>query len=340
MGKIEGLRVRFSENINTVGINTTHFTYSPVTAIAAGYTIVDPQTIELLFSTATGITSLTGTLTYSGTSIHDIATNPLASVSKTVVDKAVPVITSTVLRDNNNNGKVDQIRVTWSENIASTTNTSAWTINNPIVGVGATPTSVSVVSNTAILTISEPTAFNTGSGGMQLSFAADANWKDLASTANLAGSISNLSLTDAAIPIITSISTFDNSGVYAIDVNFSEAITGATLSGFTLSGTSTYTGAILRIDTDTLRLVTNDSTAANTAKTYILSYSGSGTYLRDTSNNYLANFSNMTVTDAIAPKILTRTTVDSDGDGHIDGVRIGFSESLTGTTLGTTISVA
>lgn len=131
-GKIEGLRVTFSENINTAGVNTANFSYSPTTAIALGYTIINPQTIELLFSSATGTTALTGTLAYSGTSIHDVAANLLAPTSKTVVDKASPVITNTVVRDNNSNGKIDQILVTWSENIASTTDTTAWTLVNPL----------------------------------------------------------------------------------------------------------------------------------------------------------------------------------------------------------------
>lgn len=335
-GKIEGLRVTFSENVT--GVNTADFNYSPTTAIAGGYTIINPQTIELLFSSATGTTALTGTLTYSGTSIHDVAANLLAPTSKTVVDKASPVITSTVIRDNNSNGKIDQILLTWSENIASTTDTTAWTLVNPLPGMGVAPTNVSVTTNVATLTLAEPTAFNTSSGGVQLSFTANANYKDTSVAANLAGSVANLSLTDSATPIVTSVATFDNAGVYAIDVNFSETITGATLSGFTLSGTSTYTGTILVVDSDTLRLVTTDS--INTAKTFTLTYNGVGVYLRDTTNNYLANFSAMAVTDAIPPKIITRTTLDTNGNGHIDGIRIGFSEALAGTVLGTTLTVA
>lgn len=337
-GKIEGLRVTWSENINTAGVNTTDFSYSPTTAIALGYTIINPQTIELLFSSATGTTALTGTLTYSGTSIHDIADNLLAPVSKTVVDKASPVITSTVVRDNNGNGKIDQIQVTWSENIASTTDTTTWALVNPLPGMGVAPTGVSVATNVATLTLAEPTTYNTSSGGVQLSFSANANYKDTSASANLAGSVANLSLTDSATPIVTSVATFDNAGLYAIDVNFSETITGATLSGFTLSGSSTYTGTILVVDSDTLRLVTTDS--INTAKTFTLTYNGVGIYLRDTANNYLANFSAMAVTDAIPPKIITRTTLDTNGNGHIDGIRIGFSEALAGTTLGTTLTVA
>jgi len=192
-------------------VNTADFSYSPTTAIAGGYTIINPQTIELLFSTATGTTALTGTLTYSGTSIHDIAANLLAPTSKTVVDKAAPIITNTVLRDNNANGKIDQVLVTWSETIASTTDTTAWTLVNPLPGMGVAPTSVSVATNVATLTLAEPTDFNTGSGGLQLSFTANANYKDVSVSANLAGSVANLSLVDNAMPIVTSVATFDNS---------------------------------------------------------------------------------------------------------------------------------
>ena len=62
--------------------------------------------------------------------------------------------------------------------------------------------------------------------------------------------------------------------------------------------------------------------------------------MKDSSDNYVGNFSDTAVTDAIAPKILTRTTVDSNGNGKIDGVRIGFSESILGSTGGVTVSVA
>lgn len=277
-------------------------------------------------NSATGTTATTGTLTYAGTGIHDIAGNPLAGTTKTAVDKANPIITGAEILDNDSNGKVDRMKVYWSEPITSASDISAWTINNPLAGV--TVQSVSTSGNTATIILTEPITSNTSTGSMSLDFTANANWKDGAVPANIASSKTNISLIDRASPAITQIRTFDNNGMYAIDLTLSEGVTGS-LSGFTLSGSSTYTGIILQPTTNTLRLITADPATTDTARAYSLSYNGSGIYLKDMSNNYLANLSNGNVTDAIAPKILTRTTLDTNGNGKIDGVRFGFSESLS-----------
>lgn len=226
LGKVSGVRVSFSENINTAGITTSQFSSSFGAAFAPGYTIVSQQIIELNFTSATGTTALTGTLSYSGNSIHDIAGNLLAGVTKNIADKAAPIITSTVLLDSNGNGKIDQIKVNWSETLTSTTDTTVWTINNPLPGVGINPTGVSVSGNFATLTLSEPTSLNTSSGGMTLSFATNVNWKDTSTSLNQASSLANSILIDQATPIISQIQTFDNAGKYAIDLTFSEPIIG------------------------------------------------------------------------------------------------------------------
>lgn len=339
LGKISGLLVHFSESVNTASIATNQFSTSFGATFASGYTIVDPQTIEFPFTSATGTTALTGTLSYSGASVHDIAGNLLAPVTKNITDKTSPVILSTAVFDNDGNGKVDRIRAYWSEPVANTVDTGAWTINNPLSGVGASPLSVSVSGNTATLVLSEPASANTSSGGMTLSFTANSNWKDISSSSNQASSFPNSILLDQAIPVMTRLQTIDDSGIYSIEMVFSEPMTG-TLSGFTLSGSATYTGTVLQPTVNTIRFITADPTTTDTAKIYSLSYSGSGAYLADAGGNYLANFSDRNVTDAIAPKILTRTTVDSNGNGKIDGVRIGFSEPVTGSSSGVTVSVA
>lgn len=338
LGKLSGVSVHFSENINAASIVPSQFVSSLGVAFASGYTIVSPQIVNLTFATATGTTASAGTLSYSGTSVYDIAGNLLAPALKTVVDKAAPVITSAKLFDSDTNGKIDRIEAYWSESLTNTADTTAWTITSPLPGVGTVPTGVSVSGNIATLTLPEPTAPATSSGGMTLSFTSNANWKDTSPALNQASSLANSTLVDQATPIVTQVQTVDVSGAYAVDVTFSEAIVG-TLSGFTLSGSSTFTGSILSLPSNVLRLVTADSTA-DSGKAYSLTYNGSGTYLRDSSTNYVANFANRAVIDALSPTILTRTTLDTNGNGKIDGVRFGFSEPLSGTASGTTVSVA
>lgn len=298
---------------------------------------VGTGTVFAINFTSTGTTATTPNVTYTAGSLTDLSGKALIGVTKTSVDTAPPRFLSAKISDNNNNGKVDQIIVTASESLGANTNTGSWAINGSLAGVSIS--SASVVGSTVLLNISEPTVANTSTGGMTVSFSNSSNtWKD--SVNNLAiATVSPLSLTDMARPIMTQVQTFDNSGAYAIDLSFSEGITG-TFSGFTLSGSATYTGNIIQTSATTLRLTTADSTAIDTAKSYSLSYNGSGTYLRDAGSNYLANFASTAVTDLIEPKILTRTTVDSNGNGKIDGIRLGFSESLSGSTGGVTVSVA
>lgn len=62
--------------------------------------------------------------------------------------------------------------------------------------------------------------------------------------------------------------------------------------------------------------------------------------LSDSSGNLLASVGATSVADAVAPKIVTRKTRDADGNGKIDSVVFGFSESLNGNVSGVTATVA
>lgn len=336
LGQVNGINVYFSELINHASIRLSDFNIVGVTGMQTG-TISDvgTGTVFAIRFTSTGTTATTPNVTYTAGTLTDLAGKPLANVTKSSVDKATPRFTSAKIYDSNGNGKVDRIIVQASESLGTNTDTSSWILGSPLPGVSIS--SVSASGSTAVLTLTEPSSPNTSSGGMTVSFTNNGSWKD--SSNNLAPSAPNLPLADMALPIITRMRTVDNSGFYAIDVTFSEAMTG-TISGFTLSGSSTFTGNILLSATDTLRFVTTDSTATDTARAYSLAYNGSGTSLKDASGNFVANFSSSPVIDGIAPKILSRTTLDSNGNGKIDGVRLGFSEPLAGTSSGVTVSVA
>ncbi len=223
-----------------------------------------------------------------------------------------------------------------SEPIAASSNTSAWAIVSPVAGVGATPTAVSVSSNIVNLTISEPTSFDTSTGGMSLAFTTNSNWKDAVN--NPVSSNASISLTDAALPQVVSAKTVDIGGYYGAQIVFSEPLLSTTLAGFGLGGTSTFTGTIINLDSLTYNLVTADATALNTGKTFTLTYSNTG-LVSDPSGNQLANIASKTVIDNLAPRIISRTTADTNHNGKIDAIVATYSEVLGGSLAGYTPTV-
>ena len=199
---------------------------------------VGTGTIFVINFTNTGTTATTPSVTYTAGSLTDLSGKPLANVTKASIDKARPVITSAAIYDNNSNGKVDRIIATVSEPLGANNNTSSWTLNNPLPGVSIS--SVSVSANTVILNLTEPTTPDTSTGGMTLSFANNSSWKD-SSNNLMSNTVSPLSLVDKAPPVRISATTQDsnaNSKMDNILLTFSENVTGAVGSNFSVTGLS------------------------------------------------------------------------------------------------------
>lgn len=183
---------------------------------------VGSGTIFVINFTSTGTTATTPNLTYTAGALTDLSGKSLANVTKTAVDMAPPRFTSARIYDTDGNGKVDRVVVSASEPLGANTNMSSWNVNSPLAGVSLS--SVSVVGSTVLLNMTEPTTANTSTGGMTLSFSNNGSWKDGAD--NLASNTTNLPLIDTANPTPIQVHTFDDDGFYAIDLTFSEAITG------------------------------------------------------------------------------------------------------------------
>ncbi|MFZ4461523.1 MAG: hypothetical protein ACOYN2_03115 [Patescibacteria group bacterium] len=233
-GKIDGLQVTMSEPIICSTVQASDFTVAGVGVPTSVSACSGNSPTFILNFAAFGNTASKPALTYTAGALTDRASNHLLSTGPiTPSDDAVPRILSASISDNNSNGKVDRITVTWSEPLSATSNASAWTINSPLPGVATTPTAVSTSGNTATLTISEPTAFNTSTGGMTLAFASNTSWKDAAN--NLGASSASISLTDAALPKIVTATTVDVGGFYSAQITFSEPLSSNSLSGFGLT---------------------------------------------------------------------------------------------------------
>ena len=74
--------------------------------------------------------SFTVALATSATGIRDAAGNLSSFAATAPADGAAPVRTAMVMNDANANGKVDQVPVTFSETLASSTDTAPWTLAN------------------------------------------------------------------------------------------------------------------------------------------------------------------------------------------------------------------
>ena len=171
-GNIDAIKLTFNENINDTQLTI---------GSADGWDVADPAGNEstgtgdtandnvLLLSFGQGPTPDSGntpTVTYTATggtgSTHDTAGNELASLSTTTTDGALPVILSAETQDINGNGKIDGIKLTFSEDIKDSSlskgNSDGW----DVVGYGGEAIDTGSIDNDNILllTITEGPSYD------------------------------------------------------------------------------------------------------------------------------------------------------------------------------------
>jgi hypothetical protein len=122
----------------------------------------------------TAATLAQGTYTAQATQT-DTADNLATSAANTfTVDTTAPALTALEMFDTDANGKIDQVRATFDETLASSTATSPWTLSN--VPSSASLNAVSTSGAVATLTLSEGAgAANTAAGGFAIALAASAS---------------------------------------------------------------------------------------------------------------------------------------------------------------------
>ena len=185
--------------------------------------------------------------------------------------------------------------------------------------------SVSTASSVVNITLNEWTDFDTAVWSMDLTFTSNTNWTD--SNTNVAGSVSNISITDKAEPVVVSAEYLDEDSNYKVDkvdILFSENLLGFSSWDFTVSGLIKST-ALLSSATVSI----NVTETSNDNDTWVLAYfSFSNSTLRDSANNFVSQITNQQITDKIAPKLLSIETWDSNNNGKIDFVRLAYSENM------------
>ncbi len=316
-GQIDALKVTMTENIKDSTINLSDFNISWVWTPTSWETwnSVNDWIFILKFAD-TWDTWTAPTLSYTSWSLTDLAWKFLVSVSNVVsIDKASPRILTTEIFANTS-WIFNKIEVNFSENISSTTDLTAFTLNN-----GLSISSVSVSGNKATLNLNLWSVW-TDASWYTIDFTSNANWKD--SVNNVAWSLwSTVSLTDKAVPVLTSAIIKDSNNDYIADkleLNFSESLVWA-ISGWALSSwiLSNPVSVADKITYDVSWIVWTSPSVTTDYVPWVLA---------DSSGNNLSSISTHSVSETISPKLTSSTTLDQDGNGKIDWVLMNFSENL------------
>jgi len=351
--------VVFSENVS--GVDAADFDLAPSglggTPEITGVTPVNGSTYTVTASTGTGDGTL-GLDLDDDDSIEDAATNKLGGTGADngdfsgqvyTIDRTTPSLTTLEMFDNDKDGKIDQVKATFDENLASSTATGPWTLTN--VPSGGTLGSVSTAGSIATLTITEGGgAADTSVGSFEIALAANA-----AGIRDSAGNQSSFAATapdDKAAPAPTAIEMFDTNApldgkVDQVKATFSESLATpytATNGVWTLANVpggagNTLSGVGVATDVATLTLNQgNVNTAAGvysgtTLNAFTVALAEDASGVRDASGNK-TSFTARSVTDKSKP-IPTALTFDPDGattgnstPGINDKFSVAFSEPL------------
>ncbi|MBW7954501.1 lamin tail domain-containing protein [Candidatus Gracilibacteria bacterium] len=306
----------FSESILDNSINLNDFSIEGIgtpTSWETGMSVDD--NIFILKFNDFGDTSSTPKLNYTKGSLTDLSGKKLENISNNLsIDKSSPRVLNAEIFANNS-GIFNKIEVNFSENINSTTDKTAFVLNN-----GLTINSVLISGNKAILNL-DLGSVNTDSNGYNLLFTSNSFWKDLAG--NDAGSLgTEINLADKAKPVLISYDILDTNGDFVADkvkLVLSENMSGS-LAGFLVNSGSLSNGNL-----EDNKITFDISGVSGTAPNILLSYTGN---LEDNNSNKLDNITNLTLNEKISPKIINSYTLDQSGNGKIDGIEIEFSEDI------------
>ena len=372
-GLLDGIQVNFTEvvGMDTSIISTTGWTITADsgTATISELSWVDSDTCNITFATSDVWSGDTPNVAYATTgTTADLAGHELAAGNVNAADGAKPIITDLDIYDTTGDGKVDQIIVTWSENI-DTDNSAvpvAADFGTIILPDGQTANLAGAsftdpAGSSATITISSITGQstkNTAVGSTAISGDLSTKWVDGASNApDATEGTAHEGTTDSAAPVIKDFKYEDNDGDGMIDqfvVSYSETVTAASVLGandllltnvgdfttaaFGATATDLITGPV----TSTTVVLGTESTAVDTKENSgnIAISSQNAFSLTDgiNANNDLEAQSQATFTDGAAPVLLTgdaATKTSGDGSGNTSTMALKYSEDISSSSSNT-----
>ena len=341
-GKLDTVTVTFSEPLAAYSAGTTPWTLANVpsggtlSGVAVGGSTATLIVAEGAGAINTTVGSFTIALATNANGIRDPAGNLSFFAATAPTDGIAPVRTAMVMNDVNANGKVDQVAVTFSETLASSTATAPWTLAN--VPSGGALSSVSTAGAVATLTISEGAgAADTAVGSFTVALAASAG--GIRDGSGNQSSFAATAPADAAKPVLVTMTMLDvnvNGRVDRVTAVFSETLAGYTAGNtpWTLANVpSGGTLASVAVATNTATLTLNEGAgAANTAVgSFTVALATNAAGIRDAAAN-LSSFAASAPADGAAPVRTAMVMNDANANGRVDQVAVTFSETLASST--------
>lgn len=365
---IDAVDCVFTEYISGNAASMVSFTANSLTGFAGSITSSVPSasslTLEVTSSNQkTGVgTGTQPTMTYTpganiDNRIKDVAGNEVATITnKSLLDGANPIIISRSYKDSGNDGNVETIELTFSEEVTGLTTAAATSnVGLQVNGLSmlATVSSVSPTSTTAAATrtivysTTSPYTGTTAGNEPKLKYSNTAVIKDASNNAVLTESAYTI-ITDAARPIIKTATYTDTNADGYVDqftLNFSEEViwNGAEATQFTTTanGLTGFASTITNINTTNASsyvftiTTTSLKTGVNGGTEPSILYTASST----AANKIVDNVNNIlytavkSFTDKAKPIAISREYKSSAGTGNTDNILITYSENCSAATI-------
>ena len=341
-GTVDQVQLTFSENVTYSTYENADWSVTPNDLTGLDVTagnVTDSNTLTL---TATADADITGassqpTVAYSGNGVVDAVSNQLADVTVTLDDAAAPAIKTATTDDADSDGKLDKVTIVFTESVSDASLSAA----NFSIGSVATDVMTTGDANdaTVVFTITDDSSQSVDTDSVDVVFTAG-SYSDGTNSMTVNQTIASI---DAASPVITGQEYRDANGDGTVDqvvLTFSEPITYSayedvdwTVTANSITGLGVTAGTATNNATLVLTATaTAGITGGETQPTIQYNVAGD-IYITDGSNTLAGD--TVTLTDAAAPVVISRTTGDFNLNGSIDRVTLTFSENLDSSTLGT-----
>ena len=340
-GRIDQVTMTFSEALaayaapNTVWVLANVPSAGSLASVAVATPSVTLTITEGAGAVDTSVGSFTVSLAASAVGIRDAAGN-LTSFALAPIDGATPLKQTQDMFDDNADGKIDRVLVTFSEPLAAyTAPNTVWSLAS--APSAATLNTVTVTGTGATLALTQGAgAATTAVGSFKITLTANAaGIRDAAG--NLA-SYASTAPTDRAAPALVTLSLLDNNGNGKVDrvtALFSETLstyTAATAPWTLANVPSAGSIASVTVATATATVVVTEGAGAadTTVGTMTVALATNAAGIRDAAGN-LGTFTARTPLDKAKPAAVTITDTNGTLDGKIepnDTLIVTFSEPL------------